>query len=70
MIGIPDAATLEETPTAFPKEDFPCMNDDILWDLTNCAPTWSETVDLSFIIAKVSQKFLSFFWTERLRLVF
>ena len=54
MIGIPDAASLEAQPTAFTKDEYPCMQEDILWDLTDCVPSWSENVDFSFVIVKVS----------------
>ena len=54
MIGIPDAASLEAQPSAFTIDEYPCMQDDVLWDLTQCVPTWSKNVDFSFTIVKVS----------------
>ena len=53
MVGIPDAISLQAQNFHFPKND-PCIQDDILWDLTTCVPTWSESVDFSFTIVKVS----------------
>jgi hypothetical protein len=54
LVGIPDAVSLEAKSSVFTKEHYPCMQDDILWDLTQCAPTWSADVDFSFTIVKVS----------------
>ena len=51
--GIPDAVTLHLV-TPFTKEDYPCMEDDILFDLSRCRPTWSDSVDFSFTIVKVT----------------
>jgi len=51
MVGIPDAISLQAQNFHFPKND-PCIQDDILWDLTTCVPTWSESVDFSFTIVK------------------
>ena len=52
VIGIPDAVTLH-LDTPMNKEEYPCMADDILFDLSRCSPTWHESVDFSFTIVKV-----------------
>ena len=53
MVGIPDAISLQAQNNFFDPDD-PCIQDDLLWDLTTCVPTWDESFDFSFTIVKVS----------------
>ena len=53
MVGIPDAISLQAQNFHFDPDD-PCIQDDLLWDLTTCVPTWDESFDFSFTIVKVS----------------
>ena len=53
VIGIPDAVTLH-LDTPMNKIEYPCMADDILFDLSSCSPTWNENADFSFTIVKVN----------------
>lgn len=53
VIGIPDAVTLHLF-TPMNKREYPCMADDILFDLSSCSPTWNENADFSFTIVKVN----------------
>ena len=54
LVGIPDAISLETDNPHF-SEDDPCVEEGILWDLTMCGvKMWSENVDFSFTIVKVS----------------
>ena len=52
LIGIPDAVTLNLY-TPMNKTEYPCMADDILFDLSRCSPSWDPSVDFSFTIIKV-----------------
>ena len=54
MVGIPDALSLQAKNYHFDSKNDPCIQDDLLWDLTTCVPTWDESVDISFTIVKVS----------------
>lgn len=61
IIGIPDAVVLHMV-TPLNKEAYPCMKDDIFFDLSRCRPTWSDNVDFFFTLVKV--KLLQIFKTE------
>ena len=37
----------------FTKEDYPCRDDVIQFDLSTCKPTWSDNVDFFFTLTKV-----------------
>ena len=41
----------------FTKEDYPCRDDVIQFDLSTCKPTWSDNVDFFFTLTKVSFNF-------------
>ena len=63
MVGIPDAISLQAQNFHFDPDD-PCIQDNLLWDLTTCVPTWDESFDFSFTIVKVS---LFIFKVEKIR---
>ena len=50
MIGIPDAVTLH---LISPFEDAPCRNEEVVFDLSNCTPSWSANFDFFFTLLKV-----------------
>lgn len=49
MIGIPNAVTLH---LVSPFKDLPCRDEDVLFDLSTCRPSWNEEFDVTFIIMK------------------
>lgn len=53
MIGIPNAVTLH---LVSPFKDLPCRDEDVLFDLSTCRPSWNEEFDVTFIIMKVGFK--------------
>ena len=52
ILSLPEAFMVSSVPFLNQQELFPCVEEDILWDLTSCVPGWSKQTGFIVTIIK------------------
>ena len=52
ILSLPEAFMVSSAPFLNQRDLFPCVKEDILWDLTSCVPVWSKQTGFIVTIIK------------------
>ena len=53
LISLPEAIILNSVGYLNDKDKYPCITEDILWDLSTCEPSWGKDQVFIYIVIKV-----------------
>ena len=53
LLSLPEAVILSAVSFLNNRDNFPCVVEDIFWDLSSCVPAWSNSADFAYTCVKI-----------------